>query len=52
MILSRYPRPEAVFPRQRTGAAPEPSPALRPLWHDLAAGVLLAAFLFILAWGL
>lgn len=46
MILSHNARPEARFLRQHTGAAPEPSAALRPLWHDLALGAALALFLF------
>lgn len=52
MIPSRHSRAEARFPRQHSGEAPEPSSVMRPLWHDLAAGCLLAAFLFILVWGL
>lgn len=54
MILSFNSRAEARSERARMVQGPlaDPLPALRPLWHDLAAGCLLAAFLFILAWGL
>lgn len=42
---SRYSRAEASFARQRTGDPPIPSPPLRPLWQDVAAGALLAVFI-------
>lgn len=42
-VIGRHARGEARYLRQHTGTAPEPTPALRPLWHDLLGAALLAA---------
>lgn len=44
-VIGRHARGEARYLRQHTGPAPEPIAPLRPLWQDIAAGVLLLAFI-------
>lgn len=46
-IGADYRRSDYHFARVHSGDAPEPMSMLRPLWHDILAGLCLAAFIAV-----